>query len=31
MLSKEGLKRGWQETWNNEDLNIRAARQANIK
>jgi hypothetical protein len=30
-LSKEGLKQGWEETWNNEDINIRTARRANIK
>ena len=31
LLSKEGLKQGWQETWDNEDINIRTARRANIK
>lgn len=30
-LSREGLKEGWNETWNNQDENIRAIRQANIK
>ena len=31
ILSKEGLKQGWEETWNNEDINIRTARRANLK
>ena len=31
ILSKEGLKKGWEETWNNEDINIRTIRRANIK
>ena len=30
-LTKEGLKEGWNETWNNQDENIRTIRQANIK
>ena len=30
-LSKEGLKEGWNETWNNQDENIRTIRQANLK
>lgn len=31
ILSKEALKQGWEDTWNNEDINIRNARRANIK
>jgi hypothetical protein len=31
VLSAKGLKQGWQETWNNEDMNIRMARRANLK
>ena len=30
-LTKEGLKEGWNETWNNQDENIRTIRQANLK
>ena len=30
-LTMEGLKEGWNETWNNQDENIRTIRQANLK
>lgn len=30
-LTREGLKEGWNETWNNDNENIRNIRQANIK
>lgn len=30
-LTTEGLKEGWNETWNNQDENIRTIRQANLK
>lgn len=31
ILSKEGLKQGFEETFNNEDINVRQARIANMK